>query len=116
VTLVFAGVMAIVLGAVGVFVYLRFSSELDATINAGLRSRASDIAALVREADSGLSDGRGSLVGRGESFAEVLSAQGAVEDSSLAVGNQALLSPSELRRALSTPIFVNRGQLPGLED
>jgi len=108
--------MAVVLGAVGVFVYLRFSSELDATINAGLRSRASDVAALVKEADSGLSERRGSLVGRGDSFAEVLSAEGVVEDSSLAVGDQVLLSPSELRRALSAPIFVNRGQLPGLED
>ncbi len=106
--------MAVVLGAVGVFVYLRFSSELDATINAGLRSRASDVAALVKEADSGLREGRRSLAG--ESFAEVLSPQGDVEDSSLAVGDQVLLSPSELRRALSAPIFVNRGQLPGLED
>ena len=53
-TLVFAGVMAVVLGAVGVFVYLRFSSELDATIDAGLRSRANDVAALVREAGPGL--------------------------------------------------------------
>ena len=49
--------MALVLGATGVFVYLRFSAELDATINSGLRSRASDVAALVREADSGLQRG-----------------------------------------------------------
>ena len=56
-TLVFVGVMALVLGAVGVFVYLRFSAELDATINAGLRSRADDVVALVKEADSGLRRG-----------------------------------------------------------
>jgi two-component system OmpR family sensor kinase len=116
VTLVFVGVMALVLGATGVFVYLRFSSELDATINSGLRSRASDVASLVREADSGLREGQQNLVGGSESFAEVLSAGGRVSDSSPAVGHQVLLRPAELRRALRGPIFVDRGPLPGLED
>jgi len=116
VTLVFVGVMALVLGATGVFVYLRFSSELDATINSGLRSRASDVASLVKEADSGLQEGRQNLVGGSESFAEVLSAGGRVSDSSPAVGHQVLLTPAELRRALRGPIFVDRGPLPGLED
>jgi signal transduction histidine kinase len=108
--------MAVVLGAVGVFVYLRFSAELDATINSGLESRASDVASLVKEADSGLREGRQSLVGRGESFAEVLSSAGAVEDSSPAVGERVLLVPPELRRVLRGPIFLDRGSLPGLED
>ena len=114
--MVFAAVMALVLGAIGVFVYLRFSSELDNTINAGLRSRAADLVALVKEADSGLSESRQSLVGRSESFAEVLEADGSVVDSSEAVGNQDLLTPSELRAALRGPLFLNRGPLPGLEE
>jgi two-component system OmpR family sensor kinase len=108
--------MALVLGATGVFVYLRFSSELDATINAGLRSRASDVAALIREADSGLREGGQNLVGRTESFAEVLDAGGRVSDSSLAVGQHLLLTPAELKRALREPIFLNRGPLPGLKE
>ena len=108
--------MAVVLGAVGVFVYLRFSSDLDSTINAGLQSRARDVAALVKEADSGLREGRQRLVGRGESFAEVLGSHGTVEDSSTSVGSQVLLAPAELRRAMSAPIFLDRGPLPGLED
>jgi two-component system OmpR family sensor kinase len=108
--------MALVLGAVGVFVYARFSNELDATINSGLRSRANDVAALVREADSGLSEGTQSLVGRNESFAEVLDARGGVSDSSLAVGNHVLLTPDELRRALRGPVYLDRGPLPGLQD
>ncbi|HEX4669833.1 MAG TPA: ATP-binding protein [Solirubrobacterales bacterium] len=115
-TLVFVGVMALVLGAVGIFVYLRFSSELDATINSGLRSRANDVASLVREADSGLRDGHQNLVGGSESFAQVLSADGQVADSSPAVGRQVLLTPAELRRALRGPIFVDRGPLPRLDD
>jgi signal transduction histidine kinase len=116
VTLVFVAVMALVLGATGVFVYLRFSNELDATINSGLRSRASDVASLVREADSGLQEGHQSLVGRNESFAEVLGAGGSVTDSSLAIGHHVLLTPAELRRALGGPVYLNRGPLPGLRD
>jgi two-component system, OmpR family, sensor kinase len=46
----------------------------------------------------------------------VLSSEGAVEDSSAAVGDQVLLAPAELRRALHQPTFLDRGPLPGLED
>jgi signal transduction histidine kinase len=109
--------MAMVLGGVGLFVFLRFRAELDSTIDAGLRSRAGDVAALVREADAGLREGRGGkLVGRTESFAEVLGADGTVLDSSTAVGNEVLLRPAELAAALRAPLIVNRGPLPGLEE
>ncbi len=108
--------MALVLGATGVFVYLRFGAELDSTINSGLRSRANDVAALVKEADSGLSEGHQNLVGHTESFAEVLDSKGRVSGSSLAVGRHQLLSPAELERALRGPIVLNRGPLPGLQD
>jgi signal transduction histidine kinase len=108
--------MALVLGATGVFVYLRFETELDSTINSGLRSRAGDVAALVRESDSGLGEGRGRLVGRSESFAEVLDAGGRVVDASPAISGRALLSAAELRRALRGTILLDRGPLPGLED
>ncbi|MDX6609457.1 MAG: hypothetical protein QOF85_1382 [Solirubrobacterales bacterium] len=108
--------MALVLGATGVFVYLRLANELDATINAGLRSRASDVASLVKEADSGLREGHRNLVGRNESFAEVLDASGGVTDASLAIGHHVLLTPAQLRRALREPVYINRGPLPGLQD
>jgi two-component system OmpR family sensor kinase len=108
--------MALVLGATGVFVYLRFSSELDATINAGLRSRASDVAALVKEGDPGLHEGNQTLVGPSESFAEVLDAGGDLTDASRAVGHQVLLTPAELRRALHEPVYVDRGSGPGLRE
>jgi two-component system, OmpR family, sensor kinase len=108
--------MALVLGATGVFVYLRFGAELDSTINAGLRSRASDLAALVREVDSGLREGHQHLVGRTESFAEILDSHRHVSDSSEAVGKQVLLSRPELGRALRGPLILNRGPLPGLEE
>lgn len=107
--------MALVLGATGVFVYLRFSSELDATINAGLRSRANDVAVLVKEGDPGLREGNQTLVGASESFAEVFDTGGKVTDASRSVGGQALLTPDELRRALRGPVYVDRGSGPGLQ-
>jgi signal transduction histidine kinase len=116
VTLAFAAVMTVVLGAVGLFVYLRFRAELDATINAGLRSRATDVAALVRESDSGLGERRGNLVGRSESFAEVLGPAGRVLDSTPSIGGHNLLTAAELRKAARGPTFLNRGPLPGLQD
>jgi signal transduction histidine kinase len=116
VTLAFALVMALVLGATGVFVYLRFEAEVDSTINGGLRSRATDVAALVKEADSGLSERRGRLVGRAESFAQVLDPNGRVLDSTASIGGHVLLTPAELRRAERGSIFLNRGPLPGLQD
>ena len=53
-TLVFAAVIAVVLAATGVFVYLQFEHELDAAIDAGLRSRADELSAAVRESGSRL--------------------------------------------------------------
>src|SRR5215216_2613755 len=44
VTLAFAGVMAIVLGAAGLFVYARMHAELDNTIEQSLRARIADVA------------------------------------------------------------------------
>jgi signal transduction histidine kinase len=108
--------MALVLGATGVFIYLRFSSELDATIESGLRSRAGDLASLISQADAGPSEGRGSLVGREDNFAQVLDASGRITDSSPSVGARALLGGIELRRALQGPITLNRGPRPGLTE
>jgi signal transduction histidine kinase len=116
VTLAFVAVMTVVFGAVGLFVYLRFRAELDATINASMRSRATDVAALVREADSGLSEPRGNLVGRSESFAEVLGPSGRVLDSTPSIGGHDLLTAAELAKVRYRPIFLNRGPLPGLQD
>jgi signal transduction histidine kinase len=105
--------MAVVLAATGVFIYVRYQSELDATINAGLSSRADELAAEVRQA---VLEGDQRLVGRADTYAEVLSAGGRVLDSSETIGSRALLSPPELRAALRGPLLVNRGSAPGLNE
>jgi two-component system, OmpR family, sensor kinase len=115
VTLAFAAVMTVVIGAIGAFVYVRFGAELDDAINSGLRSRASDVAALIREADSGLSERRPSaLAGQDESFAEVVDARGAVIDATSQLRGYALLTPTELRRAMRGELVLDRGPLPTL--
>jgi two-component system OmpR family sensor kinase len=115
VTLAFAAVMTIVLGATGVFVYLRFSAELDNTVNGSLRSRAGDIASLVKQVDSDTSKGhRSRLAGEAENFAEILSSDGSVLDATPQLRGHSLLTAHELRRAAHRSILLERGRLPGL--
>jgi two-component system, OmpR family, sensor kinase len=114
VTLAFTAVMTIVLGATGIFVYLRFGAELDNAINNGLRSRAGDVAALVKEVDSGLSEGRSPLAGRAENFAEIMTRDGTVLDATTQLRGRVLLTTHELRRAARSAILLDRGPLPGL--
>jgi len=116
-TLAFAAAIALVLSATGLFLYLRLASTLDQTIDAGLRARADDIAALVRQADSGLREGGGSrLAERGESFAQVLDLGGRVVDTTPQLGGRPLLSAAELARAARRPIRLERAPLPGIDE
>lgn len=115
-TLAFAVAMALVLSATGLFLYLRLASALDQTIDDGLRTRADDIAALVRQADSGLREGGGArLAERGESFAQVLDLAGRVVDTTPQLGERPLLSPAELARAGERPLQLDRGPVPGID-
>ena len=82
-TLVFTLAMAIVLAGAAWFLYLRVGSELAAGIDQSLRSRAQDVGALV--GDGGSLRGTGSpLIEPGESFAELLGANGRVRGKRLA--------------------------------
>src|SRR3712207_6262095 len=108
VTLAFAGVMALVLAATGAFLLLRLGAELDATIEQGLRSRAQDIAALVRETDSGLDDPGDALTEDGESAAQIYDPSGAVLDATPAFAFRPLLSRDALARALDTTLVLDK--------
>jgi two-component system OmpR family sensor kinase len=115
VTLAFAAAMALVLAATGLFLALRFASELNATVDQGLRARAEDVRALVRQADTGLAEaGHGTLVQQGESFAEVLTRDGHVLDATPALRGRRLLTPSEALRAVRAPVRVERRTVPPL--
>jgi signal transduction histidine kinase len=111
-TFAFAGAMAILLGATGAFVYLRLGSSIDATINSGLRTRSSDLAALVQQSGGTLGDAQRADVGEpGDSFAQVLRPDGTTLDSSTP-----LLSRAEVARAMRGSFTVDRARLPGFDD
>jgi signal transduction histidine kinase len=95
-TLIFVLAMALVLAAAGLFVYLRFRAELNASIDATLRSRAAQVASLVAKPPS--SRGRvESLGGVGETIAEIVDSKGR-----LVAGT----------RGFTSSPLVKRGQLP----
>src|SRR5206468_10687211 len=97
----FAGVMAVVLGSVGLFLRLTLARELDAGIDQGLRARSADVAALVLLRPEALSPHRHSpLTERGERFAHVLDARGRILDTTPLVRRAPLLDRRQLARAL----------------
>lgn len=105
-TLAFAAAMAVVLAGTGLFLYLRVGGALDRTIDQGLRDRADDVGALVREG--------GSPAGRGQGLAQVLDARGAVVDATAGL-DRPLLTRAELARARARTIRVDR-HVPGSDD
>ena len=112
-TLVFAAVIASVLAATGVFVYLQFKNDVSTTLDAGLRLRADELSAAIRRSRSA---GEQRLVGRTEGFAEVLTTSGRIVASSPTIGEAVLLDPDQLRAAAAGQLFVDRGRLPGLDE
>lgn len=102
--------MAIVLTLLGAYLYVRFARDLDASLNQGLRSRAGDVTALVRQADSGLSDRGGSSVsGLGEGFAQIIDDRGRVVDVTPGLPRRPLLARGMLTTARRRPLIVDRG-------
>jgi hypothetical protein len=80
-TVAFTGVMAVLLTAAGILLSLLVARNLDSAINDGLDARAGDAAALVQEGAR-----YGDLNDSGETFAQVLSPQGAVLDTTPGAG------------------------------
>jgi two-component system OmpR family sensor kinase len=108
VTLAFAAVMAVVLGATGGFLYLRMASELNATIDRGLRSRVSDLTALVRESDSGLAQSR--QLGD-DDVAQILAASGTIIDSPSGLHDRPLLNTGAAQRAAHRSLVMERNEM-----
>ena len=110
ITLVFTAVMAVVLVAIGGFVYLRFDAELESALDQSLRTRADDLSSTGSLASGDR------LVEPDESLAQVLSGNGAVLASSPGLGSRPLLDERELARARTQPVFVDRDELEGFDE
>jgi signal transduction histidine kinase len=115
-TVAFAVVLAAILTATGLFLYLRLGAELDGTIDQSLRARADDVAALVRRDGAGLRDAGGGLVDPEEHFAQVLDSDGVVVDGTAFLGERPLLTGAELARAGDGTISTERPSVPGSDD
>jgi two-component system OmpR family sensor kinase len=107
--LAFASVLIVLFGGLALALHQSFSASLDKGINSTLRTRASDLATLVRTD----SDGEGPnfhapLPESGGAFAQVLGQQGNILDSTREHRTESLLSPGEFRAALLKPLIVPR--------
>jgi two-component system OmpR family sensor kinase len=95
----FAVAMAVVFAAAGLFLYEHLQSSLDRTLNQGLRARAGDVAALVKQASPALASQAG--------VAQVLDQKGGVFDRTPGL-RRPLLSTTQLARAELTPLLIGR--------
>jgi signal transduction histidine kinase len=106
--------MAVVLAGVGAYVYVNLRSDLWASVDSGLQSRAQVIRANVAQSDPTLGGGgHRRLIDPDEAFAQVLSATDGVVESTPAVARAPLVSPADLSSAAG-PRFVDR-RPPGLD-
>jgi signal transduction histidine kinase len=110
VTLAFAATLAVVLLAVGSVTYLRFHDQLMDTVDAGLRSRAAEIAGVLRSSGSGAGLAEtDAMVSERESFTQVLTDRGRVLAAAPSAARARVLTAAELARALRGPLVVERG-------
>jgi two-component system OmpR family sensor kinase len=96
-TVAFTIVMALVLAATGLFLYLRLASSLDRTIDQGLRARATDVTALAQQSDTGLRESQAARANAG--FAQILTPSGRVVDATPGLQHMPLLRSGELAGA-----------------
>jgi two-component system OmpR family sensor kinase len=118
VTLAFAAVMAVVLTAAGFFIYSEMGTRLDESIDNGLRSRAGETATLVQSEETGVAGtDTNRLIESDESFAQVLTPSGEVDNATGQLADTPVLSPSDLESAASDATFfeLDEGVVPGIE-
>jgi two-component system, OmpR family, sensor kinase len=106
-TLAFAGATAVLLGAVGVFVFFEVKSGLDASLDASLAARAAQYARLAARPDGGAL--RRALSIEGEP-AQLLTADGRVLAASPRGRVASLVGPGRLRRARTGVVRFERAE------
>ena len=110
-TLMFAAVMAVLLAGLIAFLYFHFRSDLDYNINQGLRTRAQDIAGLVRQQDAQQTRGSlGQLRTSENNVVQVLDQSGRVLGASAGFSSPPLLRPHELPAASRAAVLLQRGE------
>jgi signal transduction histidine kinase len=111
-TLVFSVGMAMVLLALGAYGFVRVGADLQASVDAGLRSRAQllvDAATTGQAPDVGAANGK--LIDPDEAFAQILDANGSILEASSAVSDAPLLSAAEAA-SIGDLLFITRQAVP----
>jgi two-component system OmpR family sensor kinase len=113
-SLIFAASTALVLGVLGVFLYVYLRSDLTASIDQGLRQRSQLVTvALPRLAQRNIPVG-GAYVQPDEAFIQLLDNAGNIVDSTPNVRNQPLLTSGQLETVAGAAYFTQR--LRGFDD
>ena len=100
----FTAVTAVLLTVIGGFLHVRLGAELDGTLRAGLRQRASDLVLVARERGGGL--GQGGLNEPGDDIAQIVSPTGKVLDGAPGFRDAPLVDRATLARATRKPVAV----------
>jgi signal transduction histidine kinase len=101
-TIAFAGVMAAVLAAAGVFLFAQFRADLDAQTDAALRAEADGVEAIV---DAG---GAGAVAASGAPMAQIYTADGRFLVSTREAAGSRYLTVVEVGRAARRPQLIGR--------
>jgi heavy metal sensor kinase len=108
-TLAFVLALGIVLAALGWIVYTRFEHTLDDNTDQALRSRATDIAALIERSGPRIPGARGErFIESEESFTQILDGEGRILDATSRAATRALLSAGEIQRARAGSLTLAR--------
>ncbi len=110
--------MLFLITAAGTFLYLRLGADLSQALNLELRQRAQDLEVPLSRPATSLNRLAGpALIEQGESFAQVLSPNGRVYQSTHTLLGKSLLGSAELTRAAqSGTYFADRSAVPGLDE
>src|SRR4051794_14287595 len=107
-TLVFTGVMAVLLAAAGIALSVLVAENLDSTIDDGLAIRAGDAAAVASPRSGSTGTPTQRLERSGEAFAQVLSRAGAIRASTQGARGAPLLTADQIKPAATRPVIVER--------
>ena len=105
-TIVFAAALGLVLTGTGSLLYLRMSSTLSAALDQSLRTRVADLAALLRQSDSGLRES-GQQLQEG-TVAQVIDTNGRIVDATREAPVRPLLDRSARAAAMRSRRFLDR--------
>src|SRR5215475_11035349 len=113
-TLAYAVSSAVILAALGAFIFALVSRDLTASTDLGLRSRAQTVVNTIARQDYGVATTGGSLIDNDEAFTQVIDGNGTIiAASSHGSGVSSVLSPAGPRGMTEPTFFVRR--LPAVD-